>query len=110
MVAALIMTIGLAAFAQDAEKTERETENQTYSYAVIYVTQTGFSNKLKVVVDFGDTPEQINAARDYSEILETRKSFVGVLNYMAERQFELVHTHFSQNGVTFIMRRKKKEP
>jgi hypothetical protein len=87
-----------------------------FSYAYISVEGKLFSKKLKVRVDFGDTPEQINKGNEYSEYLTNKKSYVAVLNYMVENQFELVNTleltESSQgsggtSGIVFIMKKKE---
>ena len=75
-----------------------------------------FSKKLKVQVDFGDTPEQINKGNEYSEYLTNKKSYAAVLNYMVEKQFELVNTleltesyqgSGGTTGIVFIMKKKE---
>jgi hypothetical protein len=43
-----------------------------------------------VEVDFGDTPEQIKAGKEYSEMLTDKKSFAAILNYMAENSLSLL--------------------
>jgi hypothetical protein len=74
-----------------------------------------FSKKLKVRVDFGDTPEQINKGNEYSEYLTNKKSYAAILNYMIENQFELVNTlelteayqgTGGTSGIVFIMKKK----
>ena len=113
-----ITTISLTAFSQDVKETEtkNQIQAQTYSYAYISIKGKAFSKKLKVEVDFGDTPEQINAGKEYSEILTNKKSYAAVLNYMAERQFELVETlriifklqgSGGTAGIIFIMKKTK---
>lgn len=86
----------------------------TYSYAYITVIGKTFSKKLTVQVDFGDTPEQIILGKDYSEILNNKKSYSAILNYMSERQYELVESRentFSYqgtggtSGIIFILKR-----
>jgi predicted heme/steroid binding protein len=109
---AFTATISLTDFTQ-----ENHTEkNQEFSYVYISVEGKVFSKKLKVEVDFGDTPEQIQAGQDYSEALTNKKSYAAVLNYMADEQFELVETHdlvsFTQGtggtiGVVFILKKRK---
>jgi len=58
----------------------------------------------------------MDSAKEYSEILTNKKSVAAVLNYMADRQFELVETSpyisTSQgtggtSGIFFIMRKKR---
>jgi hypothetical protein len=118
LISAFIATIRLTAFSQDNQKTqiEHQSQNETYSYAYISVETKAFTKKLKVDVDFGDTPEQIEAGKEYSEILRNKKSVAAVLNYMADRQFELVETspYISTTqgtggtyGIFMIMRIKK---
>ena len=89
-------------------------QGQTYSY--VSISGKLFSKKLKVVVDFGDTPEQITAGEEYSKILTNKKSYAAVLNYMVDNQFELVETldytataqgTGGTSGIVFIMRKKK---
>ena len=76
--------------------------------------------KLKVVVDLGDTPEQIKAGEEYSEELNNKKSYAAILNHMVSNQFELVETIVLQesftyqgtgsgwiSGIVFIMKKKK---
>jgi hypothetical protein len=91
-------------------------QDQTYGYAYIAINGKVFSKKLKVEVDFGDTPEQIAQGEKYSELLTNKKSYAAVLNYMVENQFELVETldyiytyqgSGGTSGVVFIMRKKK---
>ena len=91
-------------------------QDQNYSYAYISITGKLFSKKLKVEVDFGDTPEQIAEGERYSELLTNRKSYAAVLNYMVDNQFELVETldltsmvqgSGGTSGIVFIMRKKK---
>ncbi len=109
---AFITTISLTAFSQE-NQTEKD---QTFSYAYISVEGKAFSKKLKVEVDFGDTPEQIKAGQEYSEILTNKKSYAAVLNYMVENQFELVEAHEfvssfqgtgGTSGTIFILKKRK---
>ena len=67
-------------------------QNESYSYAYISISGKLFSKKIKVKVDFGDTPEQIKSGEEYSEMLTNKRSYAAVLNYMVENQFELVET------------------
>ena len=121
LVLAFIAIVNLKGFSQDVQKTEikNQTQLETYSYAYISIQGKAFSKKLKVEVDFGDTPEQLKAGREYSEILTNKKSYAAVLNYMAERQFELVESHdrnyvissstlstSTPNGFIILMRKK----
>jgi hypothetical protein len=90
-------------------------QDTTLSHAYILIQGKGLSKKLKVDVDFGDTPEQIKAGKEYSEKLTNKKSFAAVLNYMVENNFELIqtldYTEFTMgaggtSGIVFIMRKK----
>lgn len=112
-----IMVFSAAGFSQSIQKTKSgaQTDNNKYSYAYILVQGKMLSKKLKVEVDFGDTPEQIKAGKEYSEKLTNKKSYAAVLNYMVESEFELVETldytssyegHGGTSGVVFIMRKK----
>lgn len=110
------LTLCLPAFSQGIQM-EKEP---ALSYAYISIQGKIFSKKLKVVVDFGDTPEQIKAGQQYSEILTDKKSYAAVLNYMVENDFELVETLTLEShstaggngsggtsGIIFIMKRKE---
>ena len=99
-------------------KTEIHPQNGKYTYAYILIEGKLFSKKLKVSVDFGDTPEQLNAGKEYSEKLTGKKSFAAVLNHMVESRFELVETlDYSDtysgsggtSGIVFIMRKSLPE-
>jgi hypothetical protein len=107
----IIISIFLISLSQ-----ETIAQDQNYSYAYISINGKLFSKKLKVDVDFGDTPEQIAEGEKYSDLLTNRKSYAAVLNYMVENQFELVETldyiYTNQGtggttGIVFIMRKKK---
>ena len=111
-----IAIISLTAFSQDNQKIEIENPSDLYQYAYIQIKGKAFSKKLKVEVDFGDTPEQLRAGEEYSEILTNKKSYAAVLNYMAERHFDLVETRDyiftyqgtgETSGIIFIMKRMK---
>jgi hypothetical protein len=106
----------LPSFSQEVKATSEKTKIQdaTYTYAYILVEGKAFSKKLKVDVDFGDTPEQLKAGKEYSERLTNKKSYAAVLNYMVESGFELVQTldytssysgSGGTSGVVFIMRK-----
>ncbi|MBK7427288.1 MAG: hypothetical protein IPI60_09790 [Saprospiraceae bacterium] len=110
------LTLCLPAFAQGIQM----EKDPGLSYAYISIQGKIFSKKLKVVVDFGDTPEQIKAGQQYSEILTDKKSYAAVLNYMVENDFELVETLTLEShstaggngsggtsGIIFIMKRKE---
>ena len=62
---AFIAIISLTAISQDVKETEtkKQIQDQTYSYTYISIKGKAFSKKLKVEVDFGDTPEQINESK-----------------------------------------------
>ena len=78
------------------------------------------SKKLKIIVDLGDSPEQIKLREEYSDVLTNRKSYAAILNYMVENEYELVETLTLEegssfqgtgsggtSGVIFIMKRRK---
>lgn len=105
-------------FRKAFSKSDRETstENHPYSYAYISIEVKEFSKKLKVEVDLSDTPEQLKAGKEYSEILTNKKSYAAVLNHMVDSRFELVETldyltlyqgTCETSGIVFIMRKKK---
>lgn len=111
-----LTTFCLRSFSQDVKATNKKTQIQdsTYTYAYILVEGKLFSKKLKVDVDFGDTPEQFKAGKEYSERLTNKKSYAAVLNYMVESGFELVQTldytssysgSGGTSGIVFIMRK-----
>mgnify|MGYP001202621728 FL=1 len=92
----------------------------TFSYAYVAVSGKLFSKKLKVIVDLGDTPEQIKLGEEYSDTLTNRKSIAAILNYMVEKDYELVQTITIEDGsnyqgtgsggtsgVVFIMKKRK---
>lgn len=112
-----ILVVCYTASSQNIKETEFKNQTQVpiYSYAYITIEGKGFSKKLKVEVDFGDTPEQIKSGKEYSEILTNKKSYAAVLNYMSENQYELVESRdysFSYQGtggtygIIFILRKK----
>ena len=89
---------------------------QPYTYAYITIEGKLFGKKLKVDVDFGETPEQLNAGKEFSNNLTNKKSYAAILNHMAENEFELVesrdYNYVLQGssgiyGVIFIMRKKR---
>jgi len=111
-----IIVICYAASSQNIKETKlkNQTQAQLYSYAYITIEGKGFGKKLKVDVDFGDTPEQIKSGKEYSEILTNKKSYAAVLNHMSENQYQLVESRdysFSYQGtggtygIIFIMRK-----
>ena len=110
-----IITICYSSYAQNTQQGELNDQAQIYSYAYITVEGKGFSKKLKVEVDLGDSPEQVKAGKEYSEILTNKRSYAAILNYMSENQFEFVESrdnNFSisgtggTDGIIFIMRKK----
>lgn len=110
-----IFTIYFSSYSQSLIDSKNEILVQSYSYAYITVQGKTFGKKLHVNVDLGDTPEQIKAGKEYSEILTNKKSYAAILNYMAEQNFELVESRdisFSYQGtggtagIIFIMRKK----
>lgn len=114
----LTLTFIIAIFNSASSQNFNDTTfkvQKPYTYAYITIEGKGFGKKLKVEVDFGDTPEQVNEGKEYSEVLTNKKSYAAVLNYMADRQYELFQSRdnsFSYQGtggtygIIFIMRRK----
>lgn len=109
---AVMLSFANSSFAQD---NNGKAQNEILSYAYISVEGKLFSKKLKVEVDFGDTPEQMKAGKEYSEYLTNKKSYAAILNYMVEQQFELINTleltasfqgSGGTSGIVFIMKRK----
>jgi len=43
-------------------------------------------------VNFGDTPEQLKAGKEYSGKLTGKKSYAVILNFIVQSKFELVQT------------------
>ena len=90
-------------------------QDQPYEYVYVSVNGKSFSKRLKVKVDFGDREEEINKGKDYSKLLSDKKSYVGILNYMVENEFELVESFVNYStvgsddtaGIVFLMRKKK---
>jgi len=84
----LFICFSHSSFSQDLNK------NATPKYSYSYITVMGkiFSKKLNVEVDLGDAPEQIELGKNYSELLNNKKSYAAILNYMAEKKFELVES------------------
>ena len=96
-------------FAQDSV-----TKVQNYSYAYIAVSGKVFSRKLNVVVDLGETQQQISEGEKYSKLLSDKKSYAAILNFMVQNGYELVETldHIQlvsgsggTTGIVFIMRK-----
>lgn len=92
-------------------------DKDALSYAYIVIEGRTLSRKLNIRVDFGDSPEQIKAGQEYSELLTGKKSVAAILNHMAENRFELVETltvtdgafegtSSGTSGIIFIMKRK----
>ncbi|UOE47460.1 hypothetical protein MTO98_23925 [Mucilaginibacter sp. SMC90] len=88
--------------------------NAMSTYAYIQVEGKLLSKKLKVQVDFGDTPEQLKMGKEYSEKLTGKKSYAAILNFMVQSKFELVQTlEYSETysgtggttGIVFIMKK-----
>jgi hypothetical protein len=111
----LLTILNFATIAQ--EKHQKAIPSQ---YAYISVEGKLFSKKLKVVVDLGDTQEQIDLGKKYSDILINRKSYAAILNFMVDEGFDLVETLTIEEsssysgtgsggtaGVIFIMKRGK---
>ena len=84
----LFICLSHLSFSQDLNKNVAPT----YSYSYITVMGKAFSKKLNVEVDLGDTPEQVELGKSYSEILNNKKSYAAILNYMAEKKYELVES------------------
>jgi len=84
----LFICFSHSSFSQDLNKNIAST----YSYSYITVMGKAFSKKLIVEVDLGDAPEQIELGKNYSEILNNKKSYAAILNYMAEKKYELVES------------------
>lgn len=112
------MTISHTAFSQNNRK-EKDTI-QTFSYAYISISGKLFTKKLNVIVDLGDSPEQLIAGQEYSKMLTNKKSYASILNYMVDNEFELVETLTMEewgsyqgsgggntSGIIFIMKKKK---
>lgn len=99
---------------EESNKTKNDSSFKKYSYAYITVQGKAFSKKLIVEVDFGDTPEQIKAGKEFSEVLTNKKSYAAILNYMSEHDYELIESrdyNFTymgtggSSGIILIMRR-----
>ncbi|WP_379090165.1 hypothetical protein [Pedobacter sp. UC225_65] len=114
---AFLTILSFTGFSQEIKKAnpEGQVQDKANPYAYILIEGKLFSKKLRVEVDFGDTPEQLKAGKEYSEKLTNKKSYAAVLNYMVENQFELVQTlDYTNNysgsggtsGIVFIMRKK----
>jgi len=95
----LIVTISLSTFSLNVQDTSITKQAQSFSYAYISIEGRVFSKKLKVEVDFGDTPEQLIAGKEFSEKLSSKKSYAAILNHMVDNQFERVETLYAVVGV-----------
>lgn len=93
-----------------------QEQHSSYSYAFVTISNRVLSKKLKVEVDLGDSPEQIKMGAQYGELLSDKKSHAAVLNFMAQKQFELVETldynrleegTGGTSGLAFIMRKRE---
>lgn len=81
------------------------------------MSNKSLSKKLKVNVDLGDAPEQQEEGKRLSDELDNKESHAAILNYMAERDFDLVETIVKQHphstdagaldGIIFIMRKSE---
>lgn len=91
---ALLLTIYNTSYSQNTKEIPSNGLSQIKDNSYVYITVQGkdFSKKLKVIVDFGDTPELIKLGQEYSDLLTNKKSYAAILNYMAENQFTLVES------------------
>lgn len=88
---------------------------QAVSYAYVTVSKRAISEKLAISIDLGTTAEQVNQANEYMRALVNTKSHAAVLNYMAERGFELVSmassvydkNGYSSTGTTIWVMKKR---
>lgn len=109
IIAIMVLTVNYS-FAQ------HQHAERTKVYANVRGEYKVFSKKLKVEDDLGDSPQQVKVGEEYSEILTNLTSTAAVLNFLAEKQFELVEalelSLISQgsrdnSGFVFIMMRKQ---
>ena len=116
LICTLLLTMWFTASPQNFKDTASKSQVPTYTYAYITVAGKGFGKKLKVEVDFGDTPEQVTKGEQYSETLTNKKSYAAILNYMSDKGYEFVESKdysFSfqgtggSAGIIFIMRTKE---
>ena len=65
-------------------------------------------------VNWGDTPEQMKAGKEYSEKLTGKKSYAAILNFMVQNKFEPVQTPGyteaysgtgGTTGIVFVMKK-----
>ena len=99
-----------------ANELAAQEQDASYSYAYIEVKNRALSKKFAVEVDLGDSPEQIKMGAQYAELLSDKKSRAAILNFMAEKQYELVeildYTRLDggtggTSGLVFIMRKRE---
>lgn len=111
-----ILLISLFIFLSQFAYSQESNKSIAPSYEYSYITVMGkaFSKKLNVEVDLGDTPEQIESGKYFSEILNNKKSYAAILNYMADKKYELVESRDidytyqgtgGNSGIILIMRR-----
>lgn len=106
--------IGFTALAQEQKAPSSKTST---TYAYVAVSNKNLSKKLKVKVDLGDTGEQQKEGKRLSDELKNKSSHAAILNYMAEKDFELIETIAKQHphstdagavdGIIFIMRKSQ---
>lgn len=110
LVLLLAFSLSVSALAQNVEA------SASVNYAYVMVSGKAFSKKLKVSVDFGDTPEQQSISDAYTEELTNKTSYAAILNYMDAKGFELVQTlettasiqgYGGTDHLIFIMKKKK---
>lgn len=82
----LLICLSQSSFSQDFVK----NLSPTYSYSYLTVMGKAFSKKLSVEVDLGDTQEQIEFGKSYTDILNKKNSYAAILNFMADQKYELV--------------------
>ena len=111
-----IMVIFYSASGQNFKDTAYKNQSKKYFYAYVTIQGKAFSKKLKVYVDLGDTPGQVEMGKEYSEILTNKKSYAAVLNFLAENEYELVESRDNNysfqdsggtSGIILIMRKKR---
>ena len=86
--------LGLTAHSQGVERGILHTrtavnplDKDHFVYIEVFKNKAG--SKFDVLVDFGESPEQIEAARTYGDSLETKQSMAAILNYMSGKGYEL---------------------
>jgi hypothetical protein len=104
----------LTGYCQESAGDTASRRPSILNYAYIRVEGKAFSKKLAVKVDLGDKLDEIELGKEYSDMLNNKKSYAAILNYMSEKGFELVETHeisysYAGTGETYgvilIMRR-----